>query len=382
MTSIRIDTPSASLSETLFVGPSSGEGSALFETGEVLDGRVIEWIDDHHAVLQLNGQDHSVQSQFLLPRDLEGRFRVEATWPQVVLKWIPDQEENYALSGTQQRQYLPNEGENALIIDLGTALSELGEIGNGEIPFPVQTSLKHLLTLLEQFSIPTSSSLTPEQTEEMVLRSGLFFEARLKTLIESCPKDQEAPYVAGDLKGLMIQLKSQVEVLSSSSGLSKELSSILGGTERGLDGILRKMEGYQFINLPSPDSDGKYFLLLPIWFQNGLRFVEMALSLPRRDSEGRGQGGISILFLLDLPEWGKMSIAVTVKEKALYCHFTVPDQHVSELLGRHISELSARLVGLGFAPQLGISMDSQEEMTRKFLEEIGGNRDPLLDCVV
>ena len=380
MTSIRIDYPSPPLSETLSLEPSSGEWSALFEMGEVIEGRMIEWIDDHHAVLQLNGQDHSVQSQFLLPQNLEGRFQVEATWPQVVLKWIPEEEEKYALSGPQQRQYLPNEGGNALMVDLGKALSELAEMGNGALPFPVQTSLKDLLALLEHFSI--SPSLTPEQTEEMVLRSGLFFEGRLKALVESRLKDQEGPLITGDVKGLMIKLKSQLGVLSSSGSISKEDLAIIQGSEKGLEEILRKMEGYQFVNLPSPDSDGKYFLLLPIWFQNGLRFVEMALSLPRRDSEGKRRGGISILFLLDLPEWGKISIAVSVKEKVLYCHFTVPDQQVSDFLGRYVSELSARLVRLGFDPQLGVSVDSPEEMTRTFLEEIGGNRDPLLNCVV
>ena len=104
--------------------------------------------------------------------------------------------------------------------------------------------------------------------------------------------------------------------------------------------------------------------------------------MPRRDSEGTGRKGISILFLLDLPELGKISIEVRVKEKALYCRFSVSDQKASLFLGRHVPELHTRLVRLGFDPQLSLSVDSPEKMTQTFLQEIGGERDPLLNLVV
>ena len=88
MASIRIDSPFSPLSETLSLEPSSGEEALRLQRGEVLEGRMVEWIDDHHAVLQLNGQDHLIESQFSLPGDLEGHFRVEANSPQVILKFI------------------------------------------------------------------------------------------------------------------------------------------------------------------------------------------------------------------------------------------------------------------------------------------------------
>ena len=382
MASIRIDSPFSLLSETFSLEPSSGEEPLRLQMGEVLAGRMVEWIDDHHAVLQLNGQDHLIESQFPLPGDLEGHFRVEANSPRVILKFIAEEKDEFSLSGPQLRQYLPDEVEDAFVENLGNALLDLMRIGNEALPSPVQTSVKNLLALLERFSIPSSSFPVSGQMEETVLRSGLFFEGRLRSLIESHLNGQEDRVIEGDLKGLLARLKSQLEALSSPAGMPKEISSVLEETEKGLDRILQKVEGYQFLNLPSPDSDGKFFLLLPVWFQSRLRFVEMALSLPRRDSEGAGRKGISILFLLDLPGLGKISIEVRVKEKALYCRFSVSDPKASLFLGRHVPELHTRLVRLGFDPQLSLSVDSPEKMTQTFLQEIGGERNPLFNLVV
>jgi hypothetical protein len=79
---------------------------------------------------------------------------------------------------------------------------------------------------------------------------------------------------------------------------------------------------------------------------------------------------------------GKMSIEVRVKEKVLYCRFSVSDRKVSLFLGRHVPDLHTRLVGLGFDPQLSLSVESPEKLTQVFLQEIGGEKDPLLNVVV
>jgi hypothetical protein len=381
MNSLRIDCQFLPQLETLSIEPSSGESSLLFQMGDVLNGRMIDWIDDHHAVLQFKGQDHSIMSRFPLPRDLEGLFRVEATSPQVILRFIPEEERGVSLAGPRLKQYLPNAAVDGLIEDLGRTLLDLRGMRGEALPLSLQDSLKDLLALFEHFSIPSPASLHPEQVEESVLRSGLFFEGRLKCLIESHLKDQEDQLTEGDLKGLLIKLRSQSEALSPPGGQSEEISSLLGRTGKSMDRILQKMEGYQFLNLPPSDSDGRYFLLLPVWFQNRLRFVEMALSLPRHDSGGWQREGTSILFLLDLPELGKMSIEVRVKEKVLYCRFSVSDEKVSLLLERHVPELHTRLVRFGFEPQLSLSVESPEKMTQSFLQEIGGEKDPLLDVV-
>ncbi len=381
MNSIRIDRPFSPPLETLSLEPSSGESSLFLQMGEVLEGRMLKGIDDHRAVLQFKGQEHSIVSRFPLPRDLEGLFRVEAISPQVILRFIPEEEGGVSLV-RPRLQYLPNDAVDGLIEDLGRTLLGFRGMGGEALPVPLQDSLKSLLALFQHFSIPSPSSLHPEQMEETVLRSGLFFEGRLKNLIESHLKDQEDQLIEGDFKGLLIKLRSQLDALAPPGGLPEKVSSLLDRTGESVDRILQKMEGYQFLNLPLSDSDGRYFLLLPVWFQNRLRFVEMALSLPRRDSGGREREGTSILFLLDLPELGKMSIDVRVKEKLLHCRFTVSDEKVSLFLGRYVPELHDRLGRLGFDPQLSFSVESPEKVTQSFLREIGGEKDPLLNVIV
>ena len=376
-----ITPPSAPLSKTFFLEPSQ-EFSQLFLPGEVVEGEMIEWIDADRAVIRFKGQDCLVRSQVPFPENLGGPFRVEATHPQLILRILPKEEKEVGPAWARRRQYLPNEVGNGSIEDLAKVLTELGGTTGPSLPPAVQDSLNRLLTLLKLFSISSHPPHDPDQVKTAVLRSGLFFEERLKRLIDSHPKDQGDQLIERDLKGLLIRLKSQWEAMSSSGAVPKDPSLLIEETGRAIDRILRKIEGYQFLNLPSSDSERKYFLLLPLWFQGRLRFMEMALSLPRRHPSGREQEGISILCLIDLPHLGKMSIEVKVKEKALYCRFSVSDRKASALLGPHLPDLQSRLVCLGFEPQLSLSVESTEKMTQTFFEEIGGERDPLLDTVV
>ena len=69
-------------------------------------------IDDHHAMIQLKGNDLLVKSQIPLSKNMEGYFRVEATYPQVILKFIPEGEMPEGEVADQQidlllKKYLP-----------------------------------------------------------------------------------------------------------------------------------------------------------------------------------------------------------------------------------------------------------------------------------
>jgi len=355
------------------------ENPLLFHRGEILQGRVIEQIDDQHALLQIKGVDLLVENHIPLSKNMEGYFQVETTHPQVILKLIPggDLIDQPILSWF--KQYFSGD---LLTEHLSEKLLSLYEMRNQGMPQEIRETLEHLLTLLRRFSFEPSFSLDPKHLEEVVTQSGLFFEHKLKHLIETSTKNQCDQIVTEDMKGLMIKLDAQLKSISSPGSLPGGNAALLEDIVDGLAKILHKIEGYQILNSSVSDSQDKIYLLLPLWIQNNLQFVEMNISLQRPDPHCSDPEEMSILFLLQLPEWGKINIAVKMKGKGLYCWFKVSNPEVSDFLSQAFSELTERFNQLGFLSQLNISVETTEEMTQSFFNEIGRETDALLNITV
>jgi hypothetical protein len=341
-------------------------------------------IDDHHAMIQLKGNDLLVRSQIPLSKGMEGYFRVEATSPQVILKFIPEGEMPGEERVEQQidlllKRYLPFDFSKE---DLFEQLSKLWGMKGEMIPLGMQSTMDRLRSLLQGFSIGEPFSLDPEHLREIVTQGGLFFERKLRDLIETQTEDQYDQIVRGDMKGLLMELRSQLKSLMSLGIHQEEASLPLKEIMGNLDQLLRKIEGYQILNLNASNHPGKVFLLIPLWFQNNLQLVEMNLSLPRPDGDRSSSGEHAIFFLLHLPDWGRVSIEANMKGKGLYCRFTVSDPEVSTFLNDAFPELRARLNRIGFQPHLAVSIESPEKMVQTWLGELEERREAWLNIVV
>jgi hypothetical protein len=270
--------------------------------------------------------------------------------------------------------------------DLVEKLSGLWKTDTEAFPTGIRETVQQFLKLLRALSVEDLSQ-NPAFLREAITRSGLFFENKLKQWGEGDLKETVASLLKGDLKGLLLTLRSQ---LNSSSPLSGSQNggvqegelSVIEHLGKGVDQLVQKLELFQLLNLVQSDPQEKIFLLLPLWFENHPQFLELNISLPRQGSKDREEGSLSILFLLDLPQLGRMNIDVKMKGKSLYCLFRVTDPEVSKFMDPFLSDLKTRLSSLGFQPYLQLSTGPFNRASSSLINEVGEELKSLLSIVV
>jgi hypothetical protein len=363
--------------EYVLVNPHEGENLPLFHSGEIIRGTVIDQVDPLHTLIRIKGQEILVENRGVsLTKDGEFIFRVEETHPQVVLKVIPEE----TLPGQEIESFLPKYLSSDLPLEnLAEKLGGLWKISPETMPPEVRNTLTQLFSLLNLFSF-LPHPLDPMDFPKIVAQSGLFWEAKLKHFIEGQTKDSVDFLQDGDLKGLLMKLKSQLNSLVGQNEISEPTA--MKDLVKGLGQFVDKIELYQLLNLNQADAQGKILLFFPLWVQNNLQFVELNFSFPRQDGEAPEKEGLSILFLLHLPDWGRMRIEVRVKGKGLYCSFMVSDPEVKKVLNQALPELSQRLNQAGYEPLFQVSVESMERMGQSLVPDMEKWTDSLLNIVV
>ncbi len=356
--------------------------SRLFRDGEVATGKVISQIDAHHVILRFKGHNLLVETHIPLVEQEERMFRIETTSPQVILKLLP---EGVASDSPADwlKKYLSYDVPGG---DLVEKLSGLWKTDTEAFPTGIRETVQQFLKLLRALSVEDLSQ-NPAFLREAITRSGLFFENKLKQWGEGDLKETVASLLKGDLKGLLLTLRSQLNSFSSpigsqNGGVQEGELSVIEHLGKGVDQLVQKLELFQLLNLVQSDPQEKIFLLLPLWFENHPQFLELNISLPRQGSKDREEGSLSILFLLDLPQLGRMNIDVKMKGKSLYCMFRVTDPEVSKFMDPFLSDLKTRLSGLGFQPYLQLSTEPFNRASSSLINEVGEELKSLLSIVV
>ncbi len=359
---------------------SSLKGLLSLEVGQILRGKVLGVIDDRHAVLQLKGHDIPVESQVPLQSGMEGTFKVISLHPQIILKFLPEE----GMVGLEI-----GKGLKALLMadafgeDFSERLSHLWTLAREKMPPPLRETMDRLMGLWTFPSLSGSSLIDPGPMERMVLQSGLFFEHLLKRIIKDGHLDRLEEGLNSDAKGLLLRLKSQLIAEKTHSQPQRLWPDQLEQLLKGIDHLLKRIESYQQLSVSSTSGmEEKAFLFLPIWVNERLQFVDLCLSLPRfRPEEVQGRG-ISMLFLLHLPEWGRMSIEVRLIGKRLYGQFFFSGEEVALFFNHVLLELQESLTRLGFQPEIRVATRSSEKILEHFVSEMKGEERFLLDLLV
>lgn len=358
--------------------PSGGDPQ-IFHLGEVLKGTVIQPIDDQHAVMRFKGHDLLVETHLALPEKMEGYFKVEANHPQVILKplWQEDGEESLMRSWVKRYLTLDPSSEN-----LVEKLSPLLMSKTGSFSPLTRETAEHLFSLLKGFSMDQPHSLDSNRLKEIFLRSGLFFESQLGELIEAEKEGHIDQMVEKDLKGLLMKLRNQLNASSLTKEPLREELPFLKEIVKSLEQVVQRIEGFQVFNLNPFNPLGKIFLLLPVWFQSQFQFVEMELSLPPHESDRFEEGSLSILFLLQMPEWERVVIEVTLREKVLFCRFTISHPEAAQFLHQAFPDLVLRLKQIGLEAHLSVAIEDIEKIPLSLLHEMKGEIESLLNIMV
>ncbi len=375
-----IESPFLRSSNLIRLEARTGKDLPAFHIGQVLRGRVIKVMDDGHAVIRMEGRDLSVESRMPLSGGMEGFFKVKAIYPQIVLKLLQPEETGLMEAERWLKAFLMTDPSKEGLSEKWSFL--LKTVGEGITP-AVRETMDRLLGLWRSFSPSRSLAIDPAQIQEMITRSGLFFEHQLGKLIRAEHQSRFEEALARDVKGLLMKLKAQIEASSSAARASDSGSTLQEDLLDGVNDLLHRIEGAQLLHSrSSAGSQEKVFLLLPFWIEERLQLVDLCLSLPSFESDPSTDTGMSMLFLLHLPEWGKMSIEVRLTGKKLYGRFLLSSEEATSFFNGVIDELQSRLLRLGFQPEMRAFVQAPEKMVELFLNEMKGTDRSVLNLVV
>jgi len=367
------------LNKPIRVELPSGVDQQIFHLGEVLKGTVIEQIDDQHALMRFKGHDLLVETRLALPEKMEGYFKVEDVHPQVILKPLWEEVGDESLVRSWVKRYLALDPSSENLVE---KLSPLLMGKSGDNSLLVRETAGQVLSLLKGFSMDQPHSLDANRLKEIFLRSGLFFERQLGHLIEAQKEGQIDQMVGKDLKGLLMMLRNQLNSSSLIEEPLREELPFLREIVKSLEQVVQRIEGYQVFNLNPFNPLGKMFLLLPVWFQSQFHFVEMELSLPPHESDRFEKEALSILFFLQMPEWERVVIEVKLREKVLFCRFTVSHPEAGQFLQEAFPDLALRLKQIDLEPHLSVAVEDIEKIPLSLLHDMRGEMESLLNIMV
>ena len=372
-----IDFPFPARSAAIVVQSDPETFSRLFREGEIVKGKVIGHIDSHHALLRFRGHTLLVETRVPLGDQEENLFQIETTTPQVILRLLPEgmgRESPVSLL----KKYLSHDIASE---DLVENMSGIWQTGAKAFPSAIRETVHHVLKLLQTFTLEQLPN-DPAALKGLMVRSGLFLESRLRQHMEGTPEEPVESILKGDLKAILLELKSKMNASLPSMATGDEKTSLVEQLGKGVDQLVQKLELVQLLNLVQTGPQEKMFLLLPFWFSNHPQFLELNISLPREGTErGQEEESLSVLFLLHLPQLGRMTIDVRMKGRGLYCLFKVYDPQVSKCVEPFLPDLKRRLSGLGFDPNLHLSTEPPQESV-SLISEVGKDLESLLSIVV
>jgi hypothetical protein len=373
----RIDPSSFPLLKGIWVEPRSKEGPPTFPLHDILEGEVLDRIDDRQIMIRLEGRSYLAESRIPLLKGDRILLRVEARDPRVILTPLAAGEEPVPGSPFPLKTFSGLFGPETQTV----SLSGLQRLLNPGVPREIRESFEKLIDLLARFSVEDPSRLDSGEITKCVDRSGLLFERKIGRMIESGIGSPWEKMVEGDLKGLLITLREKRVEGHPSYRLPEKMRHALDETGDALNRILDKIEAAQVLNLLPVEDRQRIFLLLPLWFREQLHFADVQISLPRGRGDASEPEEFTVLFLLDMPDWGRLSLEATLKGKKFYGLFKVSDPAVASFLQENLPGLQERLNEMGFAPQLNVSAEAPEKSSQHILSEMEGI-DSLLNVVI
>jgi hypothetical protein len=372
-----IDSPSPISPKLLLIASSGKENIPTFQPGEVLQGALMEQLDSQHAILRIKGQNLLVENQLPLPEKSELTFQVEQIDPKVILRFLSSEDSQGGAAAPLLKRYL---AADIPLEKLMGWISGLKDLPLAVMPTDVRETLTQLISFFTQWGLNESLLLDPARFKEILRQSGLFLENKLNQLSRGA-LPASADLLRQDLKSLLLQLQTRVEswLESDSPGLEK---GIARNMKQGLEQTLQKLEFYQVLNSSQADLQDKMLFLIPTAFQNQPGFIELGIFFPPRDPEEEPREEAALLFLLNLPDWGKMKIEVKVKDRGIYSQFILTDPGVAKFIEEGLPALAGRFQEIGYQPHLQALWQPQEKIESSLLSEIIQGSSSLFNIVI
>ena len=307
------------------------------ELGQELDALVVELLDGGRVLLEIGATLVEADGPGGLAAGQHVRLRVEQLQPDVVLH-ITDLEPTIESEATRLlRTHLPAHADSGELLDsLQFELAAYVDPPTDTAPTPDKLAKLRdsIATLLAGGTPPT-----PEKLQVLARDGGLFYEAKL---FDAAAHDAEQlPEIPDhDLKGLLLSALQEAKARAFSAGLQNALSAQLDN-----------LETQQAVNLVAQLDGGAFQMQIP--FFTGAGFSTAALAVEQdgqglAGNHGREKGGYSLLFLLDLENFGRTRIDAHIGTKDLRAMFYLDHEESLQSIRQELPGFREMLVALGY----------------------------------
>ncbi len=217
--------------------------------------------------------------------------------------------------------------------------------------------------LMNDLSLELFSKAPQGLLKEVIDKSGLSWEAKLKSLLLSNERHGESPLnklIEGDLKGLA----SRLLALEEGGGVL-------------LKKFVSTMENIQLLNHLALEQDRKIFLPIPMQFPDGLFTLgQLLIHLPQEEKDEsqkkkKDKDFFRVTFLLELSHLGPMRADLAIKGKDIEGTFLVTKEDVKLLIEKSIPVFIKSMREKGFSiRQIGCYLKDPEIVKESLLKEI------------
>lgn len=326
--------------------------SASCTVGQLLEGKVEEVLSGQHFLINFKGFKVVAESTVPLNAGQSVEVKVVQTSPQVILNLVMDGiEEQKAL--TFLRSNLPSSASWADIVE------KLGKILTGEKLYQLELAvdkgvLEKVMSSLASLSVNKDVADNPENLKQLIDRSGLLYESKLKDALFSntvLSKNLNA-LVEKDLKGLLLRLSQDLEqvpgVINKDGNV--QVNPTLNNLLEVVNASIEKIETNQLVNYLTSRNDQQVVLQIPVVLPEGIKTAELYIrSGGKRNKQGKSaDDDCHIVFLLTMRNLGHLRIDTQVKDKKMNCAIQVDSREIVGFVERHLPELSQKLSGQGF----------------------------------
>ncbi|GEM_PF-5729077 len=323
--------------------PLKGPTALLFQTGEIVKGRVYEVLSSNRVLIQLKNQLIRAKTEIPLRTGEQLFFEVLSTKGQVHLKRLPE-------AVAQNPAALLFKGLDVS----GERSRSLAQIQQLLSPFKTlpEPILKKLYDFkgLDQF-FKVLNEVSGETLKKAVESSGLFLEAKIKRLLlntadknfdtEAFRKTFEA-IVQGDLKALLLKLKGRLRSKARMLELA-EAGVDARPLLKEIDAVLNEISYQQF---ESKLKNGLQIFLPFVWkgLQEGRVFFKYAQEEGASTAE---KSACSCTIYLKLEKIGKLKARIQMHSGLFYIRLISENAGFASLLEAGRDRLKTQLSRAG-----------------------------------
>lgn len=350
---------------------------ARFQVGDILKGTVLSVLGKEMATVRLGGMELVAVTPQPLQTGEAIVVRVEQLTPQFTVRLIPQEAEAQDRLSALFRLYLPQK------MPLGEAILPLARMLSAAPATSqlIQEALRNLEPLLQAWtseeppgSLLTSwgGVLTGREIRLQLQQSGVFYESRLAEWITQGREGRLSRMVAGDLKGVLLELDQWLS--EESARLAQQGQSLpeqAAGLSRAVKSLLANIELNQLANQRVSEQGGWMLYQLP----GGAGMSSFTIRLyVHRDwgKEKERPDYLKLVLMLEPKSLGPLRMDLSVLGKHLSARIYVASEETRSFLDLWLPELAVAFRDAGFTSQVEAKTADLDFLTRKLEEGPGG----------